>query len=97
MKERDLDGARPNYAAEAAPGKLLNRVTVVGTNLGGPRRRADLRNFLCQCACHVHACLELVTEADKTISSRRGLLQSATTTALSCGAPPHSRWQDMTS
>eukprot|EP00971_Amphidinium_carterae_P327174 6458356-Amphidinium_carterae.2 len=72
MKERDLDGQRPNYAAEAAPGKLLNRVTVVGTNLGGPRRRADLRQFLCQCACHVHACLELVSDGDRDYFQQSG-------------------------
>eukprot|EP00971_Amphidinium_carterae_P263419 5226383-Amphidinium_carterae.1 len=43
MHERVLDGLRPDYAAGAAPGKLLNRISLVGTNLGGPRRRQDLR------------------------------------------------------
>eukprot|EP00971_Amphidinium_carterae_P261841 5194052-Amphidinium_carterae.1 len=73
MTERVLDGLRPDYAAEAAPGKLLNRVSLVGTNLGGPRRRQDLRRFLCQCACHIHGVLELVSEQDTQYFAEAGL------------------------
>eukprot|EP00971_Amphidinium_carterae_P015113 298470-Amphidinium_carterae.1 len=56
MKERILDGNRPRYA-EDAKGKLLNRISIIGANLGGPRGRQDLRLIVPHAVCLPHSLL----------------------------------------
>eukprot|EP00971_Amphidinium_carterae_P316217 6285415-Amphidinium_carterae.2 len=66
--------AASDGAAVAAPRwQQMPRISILGINLGGKRRRTDLREFISNSAMHICLCLELIQATDAAFFEERGI------------------------
>eukprot|EP00971_Amphidinium_carterae_P025603 505024-Amphidinium_carterae.1 len=66
--------AAAGEAAEAAPKwQQMPRISILGINLGGRRRRTDFREFICNSAMHICLCLELIQATDAEFFEDHGI------------------------
>eukprot|EP00971_Amphidinium_carterae_P131800 2610503-Amphidinium_carterae.2 len=60
-------------AVAASKWQQMPRISILGINLGGRRRRTDLREFICNSAMHICLCLELIQATDAEFFEAHGI------------------------